>query len=713
MKKKAIEKVPYLTLPKVNRKKKVKYIGVTAFKVIAHERHLFLEVYRNNKACKNVPVVRIVLNKKDFGTYIPESGAWSRGRITRNTWNNYGLIWRENDERIRKSSDVMIEENILYSREDLERIKKFTNETLWREEAWWEFIDIWQGKLIHSENAERSRRKYERRQQALEERERLTPELPKSRILEYADTVVFHNLHYLYYKKHGVRATVACSKCGGVSDERWKPGISYESNFERTIQEPKMGDFGICPMCGARGEYMPQGRAKGVYRQTSHLFLGQRYKEGMVFRYIEIGKEWQLGLICGERGPEMYNCREQLDGIEIARAYFEPGKKTQVDFNKHNPWTGRDFWDDCNLSGAEKITIQKARVMPETYQNMKGTFLQYSAMEEYQKAEVIVNPVDYMERYIQTPQIEMLVKLKLFGVVQKLLKYEYGIVENIEAKHLDEFLGIRKDKAKQLIKHKGDISYLYIMQTERRLDQHWTWEQVDALQEMRAGVDSISTAIQYMTVQKLINRVAEYAGCGFGTNCSTAVARLRQTAGLYFDYLSMRQELGYDLHNTVYQHPRSLEAAHNKMILEQNSAEQEKRCREVAEKYQNIRKQYRKLRKRYYYEDDTFLIRPARSAEEIVKEGMILHHCVGGDNYLRKHNEQESIILVLRYKQEPETPYVTVEIKEEKILQWYGAYDKKPDKDNLKRWLSAYVTRLKRQAPKAEEEERQRISVSA
>ena len=79
MKKKAIEKIPYLTLPKVSRKKMVEYIGVTAFKVVDHQRHLFLEVYRNDKACKNVPVVRIVLNKKDFGTYFPESGAWSGG----------------------------------------------------------------------------------------------------------------------------------------------------------------------------------------------------------------------------------------------------------------------------------------------------------------------------------------------------------------------------------------------------------------------------------------------------------------------------------------------------------------------------------------------------------------------------------------------------------------------------------------------------------
>ena len=46
MKKKAIEKIPYLKLSSVICKKDVKYVGVTAVKVIGHEKHLFLEVYQ-------------------------------------------------------------------------------------------------------------------------------------------------------------------------------------------------------------------------------------------------------------------------------------------------------------------------------------------------------------------------------------------------------------------------------------------------------------------------------------------------------------------------------------------------------------------------------------------------------------------------------------------------------------------------------------------
>ena len=77
--------------------------------------------------------------------------------------------------------------------------------------------------------------------------------------------------------------------------------------------------------------------------------------------------------------------------------------------------------------------------------------------------------------------------------------------------------------------------------------------------------------------------------------------------------------------------------------------------------------------------------------------GRILHHCVGGDNYLNKHNNGTSIILFLRAKKEPEMPYITVEINMDtlSIRQWYGAHDKKPDQENMDRWLDRYTTRLK------------------
>ena len=77
-----------------------------------------------------------------------------------------------------------------------------------------------------------------------------------------------------------------------------------------------------------------------------------------------------------------------------------------------------------------------------------------------------------------------------------------------------------------------------------------------------------------------------------------------------------------------------------------------------------------------------------------MREGRILHHCVGGDTYLSKHNTNISHILFLRFKETPETPYITIEVRGNGIVQWYGAYDKKPDQKNIDRWLSRYIRML-------------------
>lgn len=696
MKKKAIEKISYFGLEKVSRKKQAKYIGVTGIKIVGHEKHLFLEVYRNQKEPKDTPLVRIVLTKKDFGTYRPESGEWTRQYVRSGNNNNGRLIWNS----VGDSSywEEIEKENILQSPEDLERIKKFCGTTVWREEGWWEYIDRRQSDIATEVRRKAERRKYQRRQEALKDRIAHTKELPEKKILDRADNVYFRNEHYLYYKKHGCWAKIACSKCGGVTDARWKSGISYESQFQTWTEEPREGRYGTCPMCGARGLYKCQGKVKGEHSRKIHLFLGQRYKEnGMVMRYVQVEKSWILGLICGEKGTEMYNACEKLSGVEIARAYFEPGKKMQIDYQKHNPYSGEDFWDDCNLYGMNNITINAAPIMPETYEEMEGTMFQYSALKEYVKCVGEVNPIDYLERYSQTPQIEVLVKMGLIGVVENLVKCYYGIVENEHASRPDVFLGIRKERVKQLIRKKGDVEILKVMKMEKRFGQNWTDDQIEHLTETGLRSKQVGEATKYMTLQKLLNRIEKYAGCQYGTECSRAEARIRHVATTYVDYLEMREDLGYDLNNTVYQYPRNLDEEHNKMVMEINKEKAEARLREVARQYPDIRKSYRSIRKKYFYEDENYLIRPARSAEEIVMEGRILHHCVGGDGYLNRHNTGQTYILMVRFKDEPEIPYITVEIdaKYPRIIQWYGEFDKKPDEKNMQVWLDGWLMKLK------------------
>lgn len=695
MRKKEIEKIPYLGLKKINRKKDVKYIGVTAVKIVGNKKHLFLEVYKNKKESKMVPVVRIILTKKEFWNYFPETEQWTRQKVEKDGgYGNY--IWGEKAV----TWEQMEKENVLQSTEDLEKIKKFCKikTPVYYEARWWQYIYKYEDDLATAARIDREHRKFVCRQEALKDRMAHTAKLPEKRILEYADRIYFQKEHHLYYKKYGSWTKIACSKCGGVTDARWRDGISYESQFQKHTEEPREGKSGKCPMCGAVGTYKCQGKIKGEYSKKIHLFLGQRYKEdGAVLRYVEIEKAWTLGFIEGNDGPEMYNAAEEISGVEVARACFEPGKKVQIDYHKHDLYRNEDFWDDCNLYGLANIDIKAATIIPETYEELKNTIFRYSGLKEYDEQAQEVNPIRYLQNYQKTPQIEILAKLGLSEIVKGINEGRTGIIVDASAKRLDALLGIRRERTKKLIEEKGDARLLRVLQIEKSLDQHWTEEQVNHLRETGLDIAHIAFVLNYMTIQKLLNRIEKYAGCAYETNCGRAVANIRNTAIIYIDYLMMRERRGYDLHNTVYQQPRDLSAAHRQMVTETNREEVKKRLEETEERYENIKKRYRSLRKEYCYEDATYLIRPARSAEEIVMEGRILHHCVGGDNYLSKHNEGKSYILMMRYQKEPETPYITIEINPEqkRIVQWYGERDTKPDKEKIQSWLDNYLEKLK------------------
>ena len=105
------------------------------------------------------------------------------------------------------------------------------------------------------------------------------------------------------------------------------------------------------------------------------------------------------------------------------------------------------------------------------------------------------------------------------------------------------------------------------MQMERRQGKNWTDTQIEHLAETGLSGAQVAMATRYMTLQKLLNRIEKYAGCEYGTGCYSASERIRHTAITYADYLSMRVNAGYDLSNSVYQQPRDLEAAHNKLVM--------------------------------------------------------------------------------------------------------------------------------------------------
>ena len=155
--------------------------------------------------------------------------------------------------------------------------------------------------------------------------------------------------------------------------------------------------------------------------------------------------------------------------------------------------------------------------------------------------------------------------------------------------------------------------------------------------------------------------------------------------------------------NTVYLFPRNLKEQHDAMVMEKEIRENEKYIEEMMKKYPKIATKAKTLDKRWGYQEGKFLVRAAASAAEIVLEGRTQHHCVGGERqgYMRKHNNDESYIFLMRRIDEPEKPYVTLELANGKIHQWYGKNDSKNikgelDEKEVDAWLDSWLKAKKK-----------------
>ena len=255
-----------------------------------------------------------------------------------------------------------------------------------------------------------------------------------------------------------------------------------------------------------------------------------------------------------------------------------------------------------------------------------------------------------------------------------------------------------KRKIRKFMKSGGKLPLLGMLQYEEKHNCNWTDEQENwVLYQKNFLIDShktLDTCLKYMSIQQLMNRIKKYK------DSEESYYPMNEVITEYGDYLRMREELGYDMTNEVFIHPKNLHEKHQEMVAEKTSRENELTIKTKNKEFPNIRKKYETLCKKYQARTDGYIIRPAKDAGEIIMEGRTLHHCVGRDTYLRAHNTGKSHILFLRKAKSPDEPYITIEIAGTKIRQWYGVHDTKPDREIIEQLLKDYVQQLAKKKKK-------------
>lgn len=533
----------------------------------------------------------------------------------------------------------------------------------------------------------------------------MLPDLPA----DFEDWMMdnFDGWHIIFYSRPDRDIYLECCHCGARSRETLRkddPILPAWGNKEL----PKKGDQAECPYCGCAAKMMPRKNRKKPIITEGDFWIGQSLIDGgYVLRFF------RAKLLAF---PDEEYAYEEIDRNEKMRLWFPKGmrKKVYKEFKHYyivqetdhsNHWIG--YWDTnyCfNTMGYSSSSPEKGIIYPGTFEEMKGTVMQYSCTEEALE-DFNVTIADWQQAYAKDKWIEMLYKLGLHEIIrQKIWGYHFPKC-NHRAKNPYDYLKIKKNRLKYLcdLPWTQQMDAWKIFRAERELGESWG-EEVGDLIKAKITEEDMKYFLSFMTMTKLMNYLRKCKRKDSKRDIHDIYLRYR-------DYLTMKENTQYDMTDSIVLYPKDLNDSHDKATIESTQKEADARKSYVNKTFGRIQRRFKGANEIYGYEKGAFLIRPAKTAGEIVDEGRILHHCVGGDSYLKAHADRQSIICFMRTKKYPDVPYITVEINPDgSIEQWYGIHDSKPDQKKIDRWLKAYTKNLDRKAL-AEEAHKVRKSV--
>ena len=511
-----------------------------------------------------------------------------------------------------------------------------------------------------------------------EEKKELYPMLPRipKKFREWAEARFDGRRTFFFTRKQG-NLHVECCHCGSkfVKEDT--------EEVETFLQEPK-GAYVKCPKCRAIGKLVSKKNRKHSISIDVDLWYGQKLKNGgWILRFF---RPILASVPDKEKSYEAFELSERM------RYWFPAGMKKKLYKEFYHPWGWYGgTWNStyCFLTmGWTDNSPTCGHIYPETWKNMKDTVMQYSmtheALTEHPEIGRYFTIGDWQQAYIKNPWYEMLLKTGLTQIILDKERYGLrGVRLYSRAKTPWDYLKIDKKRFRDLTQKapKAQSEALRIYRLEKITG--CLGEYADDLIDYDLDEKRLNKLLEYSTPIKAINYIRKQKG-------QDKSAWVRE----WLDYLDMKKEMGYDMTDSIVLFPKNLKAAHNKAVIEKDSKAAEERKKEVEKNFGLIRSRFKDADKVYHYESGSYMIRPAMSASEIVDEGRYLHHCVGGDGYLRKHNDKTTIICFLRTKKNPEEPYITVELRNGKIEQWYGYLDEKPDEEKIDRWLKRYVKNL-------------------
>lgn len=318
---------------------------------------------------------------------------------------------------------------------------------------------------------------------------------------------------------------------------------------------------------------------------------------------------------------------------------------------------------------------------------LEGSTAENCKLDKYLKAapKDECMPVTYLRLWQKHKNLENLVTRGAGRLLHEMIEqeghhYSYGRVPgtpklpdlNLKQARPAAMLGLNKTEFGFCVQQKWKLEDLRLYKLLRKIEKITLPEDMALVKkESRYGVESLAkrpSTRQGVTVMR----------------CLRYLEKQRQRypakvdAGYLLDYWTMAECCGWNLADESLLLPKDLTRAHDKAMREdgerkaKNAAE--KKAKEITAREPAFRKRAEELTP-YAWEQGGLLIRPCENETELIREGEILHHCVGG--YAGQVANGSTAIFFIRKSEEPDMPYYTLQLDESRltVLQNRGSHN--------------------------------------
>ena len=501
------------------------------------------------------------------------------------------------------------------------------------------------------------------------------------------------------------------------TDPKLKKQTAYCTHCGKMVKvngKPKHGEKTTCPSCKVEATYRSWNKQKYLESDCDVAVLQMlEDRTGYILRKFDCRIKRRA-----ENGWDKYESfvfeetREKL-GIHFgSRELFEFGqfKYTGIDRWCHNATRGGFGYYNDSFGNAYMYT-------PNLKRELEGNrFANMDLKKAFKGGErKRVDPGHILRRLDRYPFIEYLQKSGLHKIVSEIINNE----ENADffdtgKTRIDEVLMLDKQRFQRLRKLNGNCQVLGALQYEKQSGEKVSDQNIAYITENVKDINKIIELCQKtgMNIQRMLNYLQRQQ-----EKTKQSLYDLYQH---YEDYLNMEAARGMNIKDEIVCHQAEMMKYHDAYVEERDQIKNSNRDKQVDKTFKNIASDYQKNQEHFAFESKNFVMMVPRKGSDITKEGRQQHHCVGAsDNYIKKMNNRETFILFLRKKEMTDQPYYTIEAKwDGKILQWYAAYDRKPDEKQVKKVLDQWSRQVKRHLAKEKAIEqtveiRERVLVAA